>query len=527
MLHDKVAESAPAAAARRGGGAAGARERLRAPVDLAAKLLLEPLLASAPAVGGEAVGPTALAASHNVNRPQQQQQQQVVAAHATAGPVGRVGCIAGQGAGGGGAAEVAAATPAAAVSGAALQRQLAVGLPALQLGALLHPTTGRPSGLAGLAAHLFWAEPSNLALCRLLREGVFEHMLERLRGRALLEEAVLVLAHLFLRVPLSPAMAARVARREFAGRSPSVVALPPLSPDAAQCLAGYTQELQASALASLVACFGSEQGQARAVLDPVLPLSGIRHQTAAASSTAAASPPCDSSGGAAGVDAAAAREGGGCAGVSAAAGMAQTVGVGVVGLLPLLRRMRRHVVVASPYMALSGRGDDFLGRADMLLAARPDAELQASNLALLETCNRRGEPLLLNAWMYDFYKHGSPAALLKDNNIREGDVWDLLDSARRVLAAAALALQLAAEAEAEVEVAAEAGGQPPTGERAPRQDAEAAAEDRLGAGELADRLTKLQDMPGPAPCSRQCAMVALLFRAVATEFTVAVRRVGA
>ncbi|KAG2438947.1 hypothetical protein HYH02_010740 [Chlamydomonas schloesseri] len=504
MLHDKVAESAPAAAARRGGGAAGARERLRAPVDLAAKLLLEPLLASAPAVGGEAVGPTALAASHNVNRPQQQQQQQVVAAHATAGPVGRVGCIAGQGAGGGGAAEVAAATPAAAVSGAALQRQL-----------------------AGLAAHLFWAEPSNLALCRLLREGVFEHMLERLRGRALLEESVLVLAHLFLRVPLSPAMAARVARREFAGRSPSVVALPPLSPDAAQCLAGYTQELQASALASFVACFGSEQGQARAVLDPVLPLSGIRHQTAAASSTAAASPPCDSSGGAAGVDAAAAREGGGCAGVSAAAGMAQTFGVGVVGLLPLLRRMRRHVVVASPYMALSGRGDDFLGRADMLLAARPDAELQASNLALLETCNRRGEPLLLNAWMYDFYKHGSPAALLKDNNIREGDVWDLLDSARRVLAAAVLALQLAAEAEAEVEVAAEAGGLPPTGERAPRQDAEAAAEDRLGAGELADRLTKLQDMPGPAPRSRQCAMVALRFHAVAMEFTVAVRHVGA
>ncbi len=143
------------------------------------------------------------------------------------------------------------------------------------------------------------------------------------------------------------------------------------------CCHRYNQELQASALASLVACFGSEQGQPRAVPDPVLPLSGIRHQTAAASSTAAASPPCDSSGGAACVDAAAAREGGGCpGGVSAAAGTAQTVGSGVLGLLPLLRRMRRHVVVASPYMALSGRGDDFLGRADMLLAARPDAELQ-------------------------------------------------------------------------------------------------------------------------------------------------------
>ncbi|KAG2438939.1 hypothetical protein HYH02_010732 [Chlamydomonas schloesseri] len=155
MLHDKVAESAPAAAARSGGGAAGARERLRAPVVLAAKLLLEPFLAYAPAVGGEAVGPTALAASHNGDRPQQQQQQQAVAAHATAGPAGRVGCIAGQGAGGGGAADVAAAMPAAAVSRAALQRQLAVGLQALRLGALLHPATGRPSGLAGLAAHLF------------------------------------------------------------------------------------------------------------------------------------------------------------------------------------------------------------------------------------------------------------------------------------------------------------------------------------------------------------------------------------
>lgn len=64
---------------------------------------------------------------------------------------------------------------------------------------LVDPSTGRLQGLAGLASHLFWTEPSNLVLCRLIHAGVFVRMCNRLRGQELKNEVILLLAHLFVR----------------------------------------------------------------------------------------------------------------------------------------------------------------------------------------------------------------------------------------------------------------------------------------------------------------------------------------
>ncbi len=59
-------------------------------------------------------------------------------------------------------------------------------------------SAGHPSGLAGLATHLFWAEPANLVLGRLLAAGVFHEMVEQYSGAELSKQLLMVVSHLFM-----------------------------------------------------------------------------------------------------------------------------------------------------------------------------------------------------------------------------------------------------------------------------------------------------------------------------------------
>jgi hypothetical protein len=73
-------------------------------------------------------------------------------------------------------------------------------------------TDGEPVGLAGLATHLFWTEPANLALVRLLTSDALTdlvdegdssagHGVEGTASTSKLEALATVLAHLFVRDP--------------------------------------------------------------------------------------------------------------------------------------------------------------------------------------------------------------------------------------------------------------------------------------------------------------------------------------
>ena len=70
---------------------------------------------------------------------------------------------------------------------------------------------GQPVQLAGMATHLFWAEPANFAFVYLLRKGVFHKICARVKPNAAVElpdsvarELLLVLSHVFGRVQLPP-----------------------------------------------------------------------------------------------------------------------------------------------------------------------------------------------------------------------------------------------------------------------------------------------------------------------------------
>ncbi len=90
-----------------------------------------------------------------------------------------------------------------------------------------------PMGLSGLAAHLFWTEPSNLLLVRLVGSGALSKLLlnapaptdSAAGGVTLLqqEQLLLVLAHLFGRVPLHPSLERAVRQGALVQESPSMV----------------------------------------------------------------------------------------------------------------------------------------------------------------------------------------------------------------------------------------------------------------------------------------------------------------
>jgi hypothetical protein len=113
---------------------------------------------------------------------------------------------------------------------------------------------GEPVGLAGLATHLFWTEPANLVLVRLLTSGALTDLIGEGDSSAgagadgtasanKLEALATVVAHLFVRDPLQPGRAA-VMRRAASGTSPSVVVLPPMPARCAEVVQQYNAQVR-------------------------------------------------------------------------------------------------------------------------------------------------------------------------------------------------------------------------------------------------------------------------------------------
>ncbi len=117
---------------------------------------------------------------------------------------------------------LAAADPAARQQ---LEHMIEYGLVYLAASHLID-AAGRPVGLAGLVTHLFWTDPANFALARLLSSGVVHRLVAEGKGQQQVQETLLLLvAGLFERLPLHPLEAQRwlgSSRHE----SPSVVSWP-------------------------------------------------------------------------------------------------------------------------------------------------------------------------------------------------------------------------------------------------------------------------------------------------------------
>ncbi|KAH6899942.1 hypothetical protein B0T10DRAFT_570328 [Thelonectria olida] len=96
--------------------------------------------------------------------------------------------------------------------------------------------------------------------------------------------------------------------------------------------------------------------------------------------------------------------------------------------------------IRSPFVALSGLGDDFKSIQELCSTVRGGVFLEESAIPFIPIWPHDTDSEL-NAYLLDFYKHGSMADLEKNNRIRRGDVWFHLKDFSLVLKTIVTSLQ--------------------------------------------------------------------------------------
>ncbi|GAB4814095.1 hypothetical protein N2152v2_001141 [Parachlorella kessleri] len=273
---------------------------------------------------------------------------------------------------------------------------------------------GEPVGLAGMLCHLHWTDPANLAFAGLLRCGVLDDICKDVRPgmsadafEPVAEKLLLILAHLFQTVPLHRAILQQPERFK---QSPSKVVLEPLPARVQRALDRHNQQAL-RVFADYVRCYveGLQlEGGGQAASGDGLPLSGLELPAGPAPdvATALSSPS------------------------AAPAGSLQR----------LLVDLRVRYQVCSPWAALSGRGDDFASIDDLVASVRAGVVLDVGALPSVAHVDRHGEPVPLNRYVLDYWKHQQKSALVEANGLRDGDAWQLLSAFVDVVRAISVSL---------------------------------------------------------------------------------------
>ncbi len=246
---------------------------------------------------------------------------------------------------------------------------------------------GNPINLFGVAAHLYYTEPSNLALVALLRHGVVHRICNQSSLVAAKRDLMLLFSHLFGRRYLPKAYASDTFLKNITRKSPSMVVLPPLPEDARRVLLGHESHIlrvfTGYALAYM-SHHGGTLGQ-----DTRLPFSGKTLFPTVTQSGSSAST-----------------------------------------FKERLRRTAIPVVARSPFIATSGHGDTFGSVRELAETSKHGLHLNEYAIpSMRQFTSTNGEnsgEFALNAYLLDFYMHGQTAALKAANGIRDGEVWYVL-----------------------------------------------------------------------------------------------------
>ncbi|OJZ84331.1 hypothetical protein ASPFODRAFT_82687 [Aspergillus luchuensis CBS 106.47] len=242
--------------------------------------------------------------------------------------------------------------------------------------------SGLPLNFSGTISHLYYTENSSFAFHALLNGGYFHRLCKNIgkKPKETLLTLMLVMSHLFGRKYLPPVALENLRTSEK--KSPSVVILPSLPKKAASILRSHNEKTQ-DIYTSYVTTFVEQH-----IIDPgcFLPLTGIK-----------------------------------CGGDKSPEGISHA--------LPVTPPTR----VTSSFAALSGHGDKWRSISDLCRKVRSGVWLEQAVVPYVGLYPEEGK-LPLNAYLYDFFKHGNVKALEKGNMIRRGDIWFLLNDFSLVLA---------------------------------------------------------------------------------------------
>jgi hypothetical protein len=132
---------------------------------------------------------------------------------------------------------------------------------------------GKPINLFGIAAHLYYTEPGNLAITALLQSGVIHDICSQPDTIQAERDLVALLCHLFGRRYLPQVYASASNVRDLIQKGPSRVVLPPLHAEARAFLIGHQKETL-GIFGAYALAFSSQHADELGP-DDRLPLSGI------------------------------------------------------------------------------------------------------------------------------------------------------------------------------------------------------------------------------------------------------------
>ncbi|KAL4898860.1 hypothetical protein BDW74DRAFT_184329 [Aspergillus multicolor] len=248
---------------------------------------------------------------------------------------------------------------------------------------------GAPLDFAGVVAHLYYTGNSSFAFHALLSKGYFHGLYRSIYNdpEETLRTLMLVLSHLFGRYHLRPSILENQKARD---KSTSVVILQPLPHDAVRILECHNK-MTLSIYSAYVTTFIDQD---IAQEDCLLPLTNMK-----------------------------------CGGVKSANDVSTSL-----KFLPATQ-------VTSSFVALSGHRDgDWTTIRELCTRVRSGVWLEQSVIPHLQVSPEKGQAPL-NAYLYDFYKHGNVHALVTENMIRRGDLWYLLNDFSLVLATIVTSLE--------------------------------------------------------------------------------------
>ncbi|KAL8736319.1 MAG: hypothetical protein Q9181_002497 [Wetmoreana brouardii] len=240
---------------------------------------------------------------------------------------------------------------------------------------------GVPLNFAGLTSHLYYTENSSFALNALIKEGYFHELCSEIdtAESRVLRDLMIVMAHLFGRRPCRHSDQEYI--EQIVKRSPSVVFLPQLPAAASRILQQHNQQTL-QIFATYVQTFVDQHIHSP---DHTLPLTGL------------------------------------------------SVGGNEDNAPPTFLNPLPPTKIRSPFVALSGHGDDFTSIPDLCRTVRSGVFLEENVIPHLDVYPDEIETPL-NAYLYDFYMHANVDALERANGVRKSDVWFLLNDFSLVLA---------------------------------------------------------------------------------------------
>lgn len=239
---------------------------------------------------------------------------------------------------------------------------------------------GVPLNFAGAVSHLYFTENSSFAFHALLKDGYFHQVCAKFatNQEGVLRELMLTMSHLFGRQYL------RQADQEFLQKvvkgSPSMVFLPAMPEQAADILRRHNK----STLDIFTAYVQTYVDQHVKQADNTLPLTAVI--------------------------------------------------VGSDSSEPLQGvKQKTPLKARSTFVALSGYDDHFESIHDLCNTSRSGVFLEEAVVPHVGLYPEDSE-LPLNAYLYDYFNHSNPTALITANRIRRGDIWFVLNDFSMVLA---------------------------------------------------------------------------------------------